>query len=325
VCPLSPACPAAQIYCVDWLGCGASERPRWTARTVHEGEYKQLVKRMRGPRRAVSVCVLLDWPSTALSAAAFRTVAFLPLTARSSPPPLLLVGERFFTESLEAWRQAQGLGSTPFVLVGHSLGGYLSGGCALRIPHLYAAPPPSSGRRRDVASVVVSDVVPRCLRLATGAGAYTLHHPHAVTHLVLASPAGIPHPPDPAALAKWQNSSFLLMLLRASWENGVTPQAIVRSLGPFGERWATDIIARRWVAPGSPSSDELLSMREALAARGVVSPHLSSVGLFCRPHVAPRPSLFSVPSPQVPSHAGGARAAAGHRRLRAVPVPHHRR
>ena len=79
------------MYAVDWLGCGASERPAWTAKTVEEGE-------------------------------------------------------RFFTESLEAWRLEQGIAG-PIIVVGHSLGGYL-------------------------------------------AAAYSLHHPEAVEHLVLVSPAG---------------------------------------------------------------------------------------------------------------------------------------
>ena len=48
------------MFALDWLGCGASERPAWSAKTVAEGE-------------------------------------------------------RFFTESLEAWATATGLGR--FVLV----------------------------------------------------------------------------------------------------------------------------------------------------------------------------------------------------------------
>jgi pimeloyl-ACP methyl ester carboxylesterase len=133
------------VYAVDWLGCGASERPAFTPKTVEEGE---------------------SW----------------------------------FTESLERWRAAQGLEKP--IIVGHSLGGYLS-------------------------------------------AAYTLHHPHRVAHLVLVSPAGIPVPPDPELLAK-RRSHWVYGLLQYAWTKGVTPQSLVRALGPWGEKWATDIITRRF-------------------------------------------------------------------------------
>jgi pimeloyl-ACP methyl ester carboxylesterase len=141
------------VFCVDWLGCGASERPPWTATTVADGE-------------------------------------------------------RWFTDSLAEWAAAGGLTDTGFVLLGHSLGGYLS-------------------------------------------AAYALRHPGHVRHLVLASPAGIPSPPDPAALAARQ-SGWLMGLLRRAWERGVTPQALVRALGPWGEAWAGEWRAR-FVCAGAAS------------------------------------------------------------------------
>ena len=72
------------VYAVDWLGCGASERP--------------------------------PWPAGAVTVAA---------------------GEAFFTDSLEAWAAAGGL--SRFVLVGHSLGGYLSAAYALAHPSRVSA------------------------------------------------------------------------------------------------------------------------------------------------------------------------------------------
>lgn len=137
-----------KLYLVDWLGCGASERPPWTARSVADGE-------------------------------------------------------AFFVESLDAWRRAVGLGDTPFALVGHSLGGYLS-------------------------------------------AAYAMAHPDAVSHLVLVSPAGVPAPPDAVAVEEdVRMSSWAMSLLRSGWEAGVTPQAVVRSMGPFSERLASRLITAR--------------------------------------------------------------------------------
>jgi pimeloyl-ACP methyl ester carboxylesterase len=133
------------VYAVDWLGCGASERPPFTPTSVSEGE-------------------------------------------------------RWFTESFERWRAAQKLEKP--IIVGHSLGGYLS-------------------------------------------AAYALHHPLRVAHLVLVSPAGIPVPPDPELLAK-RRSHWVYGLLQYAWGKGVTPQSLVRALGPWGEKWTTDIISRRF-------------------------------------------------------------------------------
>lgn len=136
------------LYLVDWLGCGASERPKWTAKTVSEGE-------------------------------------------------------RFFTDSLERWADASfGPGNGRFVLFGHSLGGYLS-------------------------------------------AAYTLRYPARVQHLLLVSPAGIPTPPDPAQLAQRQ-TGWIMSLLRTLWERGVTPQAMVRAMGPIGERLAGKLLTARF-------------------------------------------------------------------------------
>lgn len=75
--------------------------------------------------------------------------------------------------------------------------------------------------------------------------AYALHYPHHVEKLVLVSPAGIPYPPNPDVLEKKRNN-WIIGLLKYSWEAGITPQALVRSLGPYGETWATNIISRRF-------------------------------------------------------------------------------
>lgn len=77
------------------------------------------------------------------------------------------------------------------------------------------------------------------------AAAYALHHPRHVAHLALVSPAGIPAPPDTDALAA-RRGSWLLGMVAWAWENNVTPQAIVRALGTWGEKWASNLIAQRF-------------------------------------------------------------------------------
>jgi pimeloyl-ACP methyl ester carboxylesterase len=111
--------------------------------------------------------------------------------------------EAWFLDSLERWRVAQGFDR--MILVGHSLGGYLS-------------------------------------------SAYATLHPEHVAGLVLVSPVGVggdakpelpghrgvsPRPDGkktaPPRIPKW-----VLPLVSALWNGGVTPGVMLRALGPFG-------------------------------------------------------------------------------------------
>ena len=104
--------------------------------------------------------------------------------------------ESFFITSMEKWREAAGLDQ--IVLVGHSMGGYISAAYALqhpeRVKHLILVCPAGIGRRPD------DWTLPEQLR------------------------------------SPWTVRGQLYRAATAAWNRGVTPGSIVRCLGPFGRR-----------------------------------------------------------------------------------------
>ncbi|KAI9335093.1 Alpha/Beta hydrolase protein [Obelidium mucronatum] len=100
------------------------------------------------------------------------------------------------------------VGLPRFALAGHSLGGYLS-------------------------------------------AVYAVRHPHRVASLTLLSPFGLPcHPQDSVAVTKDVARQLPLAqrLFLSAWTNNVTPQWILRGLGPYGPRMASRIVSRRFPA-----------------------------------------------------------------------------
>jgi len=136
-----------RVFSVDWLGCGASARPRFTA------------------------------PTTAAT-------------------------EDFFLEALEAWRAAVGLDT--FVLVGHSMGGYLASVYTMRHP----------ARVRHL--VLVSP---------GGVPNYGLN-PNAMSGGMVRSN---PSSPTPRAIPRW-----LWGAVSWAWENDMTGGVALRWMGPCG-------------------------------------------------------------------------------------------
>lgn len=65
---------------------------------------------------------------------------------------------------------------------------------------------------------------------------YALTYPERVTRLVLAGPVGLPDAGEPADAPADQDLPLNLRLITGAWAHNVTPQAIVRALGPRGER-----------------------------------------------------------------------------------------
>eukprot|EP00164_Ancoracysta_twista_P000211 GFYU01000303.1.p1 GENE.GFYU01000303.1~~GFYU01000303.1.p1 ORF type:complete len:421 (-),score=103.59 GFYU01000303.1:215-1477(-) len=105
--------------------------------------------------------------------------------------------EKFFLDPFEEWRKSMGL--KKFILMGHSLGGYLS-----------------------------------CV--------YALKHPEVLHHVILVSPVGIPEAPAmPSTSIPWKFKVFKYL-----WDLNVTPQAFVRTIGPWGPGMVDKYTTRRF-------------------------------------------------------------------------------
>ncbi|GFR44731.1 hypothetical protein Agub_g6057, partial [Astrephomene gubernaculifera] len=126
--------------------------------------------------------------------------------------------EDFFLDSLASWRREAGLEGSKMVLVGHSLGGYL-------------------------------------------AASYALRHPEHVAHLVLVCPAGVPKAPEDWERRwlgeRWSWRGQVFRALMWGWEAGLTPGALIRGLGPWGQSIVFKYVANRFSHHG-----EGLSPRE---------------------------------------------------------------
>ncbi|KAJ0394092.1 hypothetical protein P43SY_001054 [Pythium insidiosum] len=81
------------------------------------------------------------------------------------------------------------------------------------------------------------------------ASSYALRYPDRVNHLVLASPAGVGHPPPPpqpsSPEAEAQRRSWLRRAVFAAWDYGVTPMTLARTVGPYGPSLVQNVLHRR--------------------------------------------------------------------------------
>eukprot|EP00882_Tetradesmus_deserticola_P007407 GHRQ01007804.1.p1 GENE.GHRQ01007804.1~~GHRQ01007804.1.p1 ORF type:complete len:467 (+),score=186.71 GHRQ01007804.1:110-1510(+) len=136
-------------------------------------------------------------------------------TGLSGRPPFTATDrastEDFFLESLNAWRQKQGLDS--FILVGHSLGGYLAASYALRHPE-------------QVQHLV----------LVGPAG-------------IPSKPEGWE---SRFASDSWSLRSQLFRLAGHAWASGVTPFSLIRALGPWGPGLVGKYVTGRFSMHGMP-------------------------------------------------------------------------
>ncbi|KAI9908627.1 hypothetical protein PsorP6_004087 [Peronosclerospora sorghi] len=100
------------------------------------------------------------------------------------------------------------------------------------------------------------------------ASSYALRNPEKVNHLILASPAGVSHPPPPpnpktdTEIAR--NRSLLRRMVFAAWENNITPMSLARLVGPYGPRLVQNVINRRtsFMSEGSAMRDGRVNLNE---------------------------------------------------------------
>ncbi|MEM7249089.1 MAG: alpha/beta fold hydrolase [Acidobacteriota bacterium] len=181
------ALPGTRVLAFDWLGWGLSDRPP-----------------CRGTPR--------------------RVTSFSFCTSKFNDPA---TAEEFFIDSFEQWRQEAMAPEEPFLLCGHSLGGFLSAKWALR--HGARA---SSGLRS----------------------------------LVLLSPVGLPaHPADAISFREAPSNggkrSRLLPLVDCLWSRNFTPQMVLRAMGPRAWPWTLRSVRRRFRDVGLSEDDSTLLAR----------------------------------------------------------------
>ncbi|KAG0302908.1 hypothetical protein BGZ98_007139 [Dissophora globulifera] len=151
-------------------------------------------------------------------------------TSKTSLTEVVKNSEDFFIEGLEEWRQIQQI--EKMVLVGHSLGGYLSVAYALKYPE------------RVEKLILVSPVgIPE--------------NPEAQQAPIPAPPAqdgattsdstqSTTPPARPAANAPPARSTWVRKLAMGAWERNITPQSIMRFTGPFGPSLVASYTSRRF-------------------------------------------------------------------------------
>jgi len=157
-------------------------------------------------------------------------------TGLSSRPPFRAKNteqaESFFVESLEAWREAVGL--EEFILMGHSMGGYLAALYAIQYPnrvrHLVMVCPAGVGKRPD-----------------------TWEPPESVR-------------------SPWTWKGQLYRLAVNIWNAGITPGLIIRSMGPFGPSLVEKYTRNRFKTGHHLSEEEIEAFHKymygILAAKG---------------------------------------------------------
>ncbi|RLN58430.1 hypothetical protein BBJ28_00007449 [Nothophytophthora sp. Chile5] len=99
------------------------------------------------------------------------------------------------------------------------------------------------------------------------ASSYAVKNPQHV-NVMLASPAGVPHPPPPldptSEEAKARNRSWLRRIALSAWENGLTPMSIARFVGPYGPQLVQNVVQRRisFMSEGSAMRDGRVDLTE---------------------------------------------------------------
>ena len=141
------------------------------------------------------------------------------LSSRPSPfwPKSTKEAEAFFVDSLEEWRKVRNIDS--FILVGHSMGGYLAACYAMsypeRVKHLVMVCPAGVGAKAEDWS------------------------------------------PPSAVKSPWTLRGQLYRLATTMWTSGVTPGSIIRFLGPYGKELVRGYTQRRFIAGHHLTQEEV--------------------------------------------------------------------
>eukprot|EP00871_Galdieria_phlegrea_P002638 jgi/Galph1/3375/GphlegSOOS_G2027.1 len=161
-----------RVFCVDWLGCGASSKPKFPAKCKVEE------------------------------------------------------AESFFVDSLEQWRIAMGKElERPFILMGHSLGGYLAAVYAMKYPQQVKKLVLVSPVGVPPAPVEVDDQwnspkqLPSSSTESTSLTSQQQYYRHKYRHVI--------------------------RLFRWLWKHDVTPHLVLRTIGPYFGRGLTLKYANR--------------------------------------------------------------------------------
>ncbi|KAF9916703.1 hypothetical protein BX616_003060 [Lobosporangium transversale] len=149
-------------------------------------------------------------------------------TSKSSMKEVVRNSEDFFIEGLEEWRQIQRI--EKMVLVGHSLGGYLSTAYALKYP------------QRVEKLVLVSPVgIPE----NPAAQSAPLPNPPSQDGTSEETSAQVQNGPKAASSAT-PSTTWIRRLAMGAWERNITPQSIMRFTGPFGPSLVAAYTSRRF-------------------------------------------------------------------------------
>ncbi|KAF9418780.1 hypothetical protein BGZ94_009598 [Podila epigama] len=157
--------------------------------------------------------------------------------------------EDFFISALEELREVQKI--EKMILIGHSLGGYLSAVYALKHPErvekLILASPVGIPENPEAQKAPLPEPPKSSSSTESGAGEQSTKVP--------------PPPPPP--------SSLLRKLAIGAWERNITPQSIMRFTGPFGPSLVAAYTSRRFAYL---EADELKSGSGEYALSTILAP-----------------------------------------------------
>ncbi|GHJ88703.1 hypothetical protein NliqN6_5105 [Naganishia liquefaciens] len=221
--------------------------------------------------------------------------------------------EDFFLESLEAWREAQGIET--MTLIGHSLGGYLSLAFALKYPsrvdRLVLLSPagipenPYAPTNGDGVNVEEFEAAAKELGESQKATISAAKKDGTTTPLEVKDSN---HPPEAHEAAGTERKRDNIpkpptgrtrQLFAWAWEQGWSPFGIVRNIGPWGPMMVARYSSRRFAAL---AGDELRDMHDycwsitrAKGSSEYCISHLLAPGAFARMPMVNRVTKLNMP------------------------------